>query len=50
VLELAHEGYLSDIEGIVMYEKAGVDKYGLQKWKCLCETNNVEGGLHRDIY
>ena len=50
VLELARQGYLSDNPGIVLYEKAGVDKYGLQKWKCLRGTNNVEGGPHGDIY
>ena len=32
-----------------MYEKAG-DVYGLQKWKCVRGTNNVEGGPHGDIY
>jgi len=50
VLELAHQGYLSDIDGVPMYEKAGIDKYGLQKWRCLQGTNNVEGGPHGDIY
>ena len=50
VLELACPGYLSDNPGIVLYEKAGIDKYGLQKWKCLRGTNNVEGGPHGDIY
>jgi hypothetical protein len=50
ILELARQGYLSDNPGVVLYEKAGVDKYGLQKWKCLRGTNNVEGGPHGDIY
>ena len=50
VLELARQGYLSDIEGVSLYERAGIDKYGLQKWKCLRGTNNVEGGPHGDIY
>ena len=50
VLELARQGYLSDNPGIVLYEKAGLDKYGLQKQKCLRGTNNVEGGPHGDIY
>ena len=50
VLELAHEGYLSDIKGMVLYERAGIDKYGLQKFKCLRGTNKVEGGPHSDIY
>ena len=50
VVELARQGYLSDVDGIAMYESAGVDKYGLQKWKCLPGTNNVEGGPHGDIY
>ena len=50
VVELAREGYLSDIEGVAMYEKAGVDKYGLEKFKSLRGTNNVEGGPHGDIY
>lgn len=50
VLELARQGYFSDIDGVPMYEKAGVDVYGLQKWKCVRGTNNVEGGPHGDIY
>ena len=50
VLELAREGYLSDIQDVALYEKAGVDKYGLQKWKCTRGTNSVEGGPHGDIY
>ncbi|KAF8233296.1 hypothetical protein L208DRAFT_1458637 [Tricholoma matsutake] len=50
VLELAREGYLSDIQGVTLYEKGGIDKYGLQKWKCLHGTNSVEGGPHGDIY
>ena len=50
VLELAHQGYLSDIDGIVLYEQAGVDQHGLQLWKCLHGTNMVEGGPHGDIY
>jgi hypothetical protein len=33
-----------------MYERAGVDKYGLEKFKSLRGTNNVEGGPHGDIY
>lgn len=50
ILDLARQGYLSDVEGVPMYEKAGIDKFGLQKWKCLRGTNNVEGGPHGDIY
>ncbi|KAJ7088237.1 hypothetical protein C8R43DRAFT_1142287 [Mycena crocata] len=50
VLELAREGYLSDIEGVAIYERAGVDEYGLQKWICDRGTNKLEGGPHGDIY
>lgn len=50
VLDLARQGYLSDIEGIPMYEKGKVDKFGLQTWKCIRGTNKVEGGPHSDIY
>lgn len=50
ILDLARQGYLSDVQGVAMYEKAGIDQYGLQKWKCLRGTNNVEGGPHGDIY
>ena len=50
VIDLVHMGYLSDMEGVVLYEKAGIDQYGLQKYQCMCGTNNVEGGLHSDIY
>src|SRR5882762_8345966 len=35
VLELARQGCLSDLEGVVLYERAGIDKHGLQLWKCL---------------
>ncbi|PBK95111.1 hypothetical protein ARMGADRAFT_1028532 [Armillaria gallica] len=38
------------IDGVILYEKSGVDQYGLQKWVCLCGTNKVEGGPHGDIY
>lgn len=30
VVELARQGYLSDVDGIAMYKSAGMDKYGLQ--------------------
>ncbi len=50
VLDLAHEGYLSDNKDIMLYKKAGIDQFELQKWKCLCGTNKVEGGPHGDIY
>ncbi|PPQ71065.1 hypothetical protein CVT26_011467, partial [Gymnopilus dilepis] len=50
VLELARQGYLSDNPDVILYEKAGIDKYGLQKWRCLRGTNKVEGGPHGDIY
>ena len=50
VLDLAREGYLSDVKGVMLYEKAGIDQYGLQKYKCLRGTSKVEGGPHGDIY
>ncbi|KAJ7825530.1 hypothetical protein B0H13DRAFT_1918616 [Mycena leptocephala] len=50
VLELAREGYLSDIPGVVVYERAGVDEYGLWKWICKRGSNKLEGGPHSDIY
>ena len=50
VLDLAREGYLSDIQGVMLYEKAGIDQYGLQKYNCLRGTSKVEGGPHGDIY
>jgi hypothetical protein len=50
VRELARQGYMSDMTDVPMYERAGVDKYGLQIWKCLRGTNKVEGGPHGDIY
>lgn len=34
----------------MLYEKAGVDQYGLQLYVCTCGTNKVEGGPHGDIY
>jgi hypothetical protein len=50
VLELARQGYLSDLPGVPMYEKAGVDEHGLDKWTCRRGTNKAEGGPHGDIY
>lgn len=50
VVELAHQGYLSDVDGIVMYKNAGIDKFRLKKWKCLQGTNSIEGGPHGNIY
>ncbi|KAJ3505980.1 hypothetical protein NLJ89_g7126 [Agrocybe chaxingu] len=50
VLDLARQGYLSDLVDVPLYERAGTDKYGLQKWKCVRGTNKVEGGPHGDIY
>ncbi|KAF5325696.1 hypothetical protein D9611_000435 [Ephemerocybe angulata] len=50
LLELARLGYFSDLDDVPMYEKAGFDNHGLQLWKCLRGTNNVEGGPHGDIY
>ncbi|PBK95025.1 hypothetical protein ARMGADRAFT_1028461 [Armillaria gallica] len=34
----------------MLYEKAGIDQFGLQKWRCLWGTNKVEGGPYGDIY
>ncbi|KAJ6626312.1 hypothetical protein B0H10DRAFT_2211200 [Mycena sp. CBHHK59/15] len=50
VLELAREGYLSDIPGVTVYDKAGVDKYGLNLYESRRGTNDLEGGPHSDIY
>ncbi|KAK0216019.1 hypothetical protein IW262DRAFT_1464506 [Armillaria fumosa] len=50
VTELAREGYLSDVDGVMLYEKADMDQYGLQLYVCTHGTNKVEGGPHRDIY
>ncbi|KAJ7624250.1 hypothetical protein DFH06DRAFT_1445903 [Mycena polygramma] len=50
VLDLAREGYLSDPDGVTLYEKAGIDENGLTIWACKRGTNNVEGGPHGDIY
>ncbi|KAG6849716.1 hypothetical protein H0H93_006013 [Arthromyces matolae] len=50
VLDLARQGYLSDLDDIPMYEKSGIDNYGLETFRSLRGTNNVEGGPHSDIY
>jgi hypothetical protein len=50
VLELARQGYLSDIHGVQLFSKAGVDQHGLQKFRNGRGTNKVEGGPHGDIY
>jgi hypothetical protein len=50
VLELARAGYLSDIPGVLVYERAGVDEYGPWKWTCRRGSNKLEGGPHSDIY
>jgi hypothetical protein len=50
ILELAREGYLSDPDGVVLYEKAGVDQNDLDLWHSKRGTNKLEGGPHGDIY
>ncbi|KAJ7832359.1 hypothetical protein B0H13DRAFT_2370979 [Mycena leptocephala] len=50
VLELAREGYPSGPVGVMLYEKAGVDEHGLEKFNCRRGTNKVEGGPHGDIH
>lgn len=50
VVELAKSGCLTDVPDVAMYEKAGIDKNGFQKYRCLRGANKVEGGPHADIY
>ncbi len=50
VLELAREGYLSDVPGITVFNKVGVDQYGLDLFDSRRGTNKLEGGPHSDIY
>ena len=50
VLLLAKEGFLSDVEGVPLYERAGRDKNGLMKFWCTRGTGALEGGPHGDIY
>ncbi|KAJ7511076.1 hypothetical protein B0H11DRAFT_2386613 [Mycena galericulata] len=49
-LELTRKGYLSDLPEVPMYEKAGGDENGLQKWTSRRGTNILEGGPHGDMY
>lgn len=39
-----------DLVGVTLYEKAGVDEHGLEKYNCRRGTNKVEGGPHGNIY
>ncbi|KAK4699673.1 hypothetical protein P7C70_g6585, partial [Phenoliferia sp. Uapishka_3] len=50
VLELAREGFLSDIVGIVLYEEAGKGSDGLMRYWCCRGTGVLEGGPHGDVY
>ncbi|KAJ7189729.1 hypothetical protein GGX14DRAFT_580474 [Mycena pura] len=50
VLDLARQGYLSDIQGVQLYDKDSVDQYGLWKYTGKRGTNKTEGGPHGDIY
>lgn len=50
VIDLVKLGFLSDVPDVPMYEKKGVDKFGIQKWRCVRGTNKVEGGPHADVY
>lgn len=50
VVDLAREGYLSDLDDVVVYEKAGIDQYELDLWNSIRGTNKLEGGPHGDIY
>lgn len=49
-LLLAKEGFLSDLEGVPLYEEAGRDKYGLRRYWCTRGTGPLEEGPHGDIY
>ncbi|KAJ6558917.1 hypothetical protein B0H10DRAFT_1967203 [Mycena sp. CBHHK59/15] len=42
----AHDAEL----GVTVYDKVGVDKYGLNLYDSRRGTNDLEGGLHSDIY
>ncbi|KAL6307399.1 hypothetical protein BKA93DRAFT_747778 [Sparassis latifolia] len=49
VLENIHQGYYSDPPGVQLYYKVGVDKRGLNLYRCCCGTNDVEGGVHQNL-
>jgi hypothetical protein len=49
VLENIQQGYYSDPPGFQLYSTRGEDTDGLTLYRCVRGTNNVEGGVHRNI-
>jgi hypothetical protein len=43
-------GYLSDPFDVPIYVKVGLDRDGLQVYRCIRGTNSVEGGVHRHVH
>ncbi|KAJ7434444.1 hypothetical protein B0H11DRAFT_1938652 [Mycena galericulata] len=48
VLDLARQGYLSDIQGVQLYDKDSIDKYGLWKLTGKRGTNKTEGEFNSE--
>ena len=49
VIENVRLGYYSDPPGISLYTIRSIDPDGLNLYRCLRGTNNVEGGVHQNI-
>jgi hypothetical protein len=49
IIENIRLGYYSDPPGIELYIINGKDADGLTLYRCICGTNNVEGGVHQNI-
>jgi hypothetical protein len=49
VIENVRMGYFSNPPGVSFYTFQHKDKDGLSVYRCMCGTNNVEGGIHQNI-
>lgn len=50
IVELARLGHISDlVDGPPLYTKIGVDKNGLNLYRCSRGTSSIEGGVHANI-
>jgi hypothetical protein len=49
---LIKSGYLPDPPGIALYYQIGLDSKngGLPIYRCMCDTNMTEGGVHKQIH
>lgn len=46
IIEAIERGWTSDPKGFSLYYEKGVDKNGLQRYRCIRGTSDLEGAIH----